>query len=257
MGEKRVLPERTVDIWTATYITGRCWYARLWAPTEKGTNEGYDLAVGLREITATRRPGPVPRQRRMWPEKVFVLEHKGVVEGEKVPIDYKQLENHLAGDRQAGGRLVYYVLPALAPSGGQPDRVWTSKAKAPYGQIPPPADLRLRGPGIPGFQDWAVVVNVENLDRYLKAQGEPGAIEAANLWSIAGAQSLKRFLSATAECKQGRKASEMEAFIASQLADGGDDFDQQSTEGDGPPAVVGGPVATEGPALYRTFIGTV
>src|SRR3954452_393082 len=95
-----ILPERTVDAWTATYITGRRWRARLWAPTERAPGEGYDLGVGLGQVGGV--PGLVDSE--PWPDKVFVLGHKGVDEHRttKQPVIWirvRQLLEHLGADR--------------------------------------------------------------------------------------------------------------------------------------------------------------
>src|SRR4051812_17875760 len=138
-----ILPERTVDAWTATYITGRRWRARLWAPTERAPDEGYDLGVGLGNLGGT--PGHVVPE--PWPDKVFVLEHKGVDEHPttRAPIVWirtRQLLTHLAADRARGGGLVYYVLP---------DVEWVRRQRAPYGVLPSIAARRTKGVTWDGF----------------------------------------------------------------------------------------------------------
>jgi hypothetical protein len=49
-GIAMIMPERTVDAWTATYITGRRWRARLRATTERAPDERYDLGTGLGNV---------------------------------------------------------------------------------------------------------------------------------------------------------------------------------------------------------------
>src|SRR4051812_11767524 len=100
-----ILPERTVDAWTASYITGRRWRARLWAPTEQRPSEAYDLAVGLGQIKTSYDDD----LREPWPDKVFVLEHKGCSEDARGPYITLRLEQHVRHvwtDARAGGKLL-------------------------------------------------------------------------------------------------------------------------------------------------------
>lgn len=222
----RILPERTVDAWTASYITGRRWRARLWAPTEQRPGERYDLAAGLGDVGAV----PVPPHRERWPDKVFVLEHKGVDEvgPGSVPVIWlsiRQLLTHLAEDRARGGKLVYYLLP---------DPEWRGRRSARYGRLPSVAWRRTRGPTLPsghgpaweGFQIWAFVAHVEDLARHLAAVCglTPGRFKGPSkasspdwvypltlpeLARIGDATSLRDFVSGVRECTHGRPASEV------------------------------------------------
>lgn len=223
-----ILPERTVDAWTAAYITGRRWRARLWAPTERFPGERYDLGVGFGNVGG----GPVPPHRDPWPDKVFVLEHKGVDEGGPgsgpiVWIRVRQLLDHLAEDRARGGGLVYYLLP---------DPEWRSRRSARYGILPAVAWRRTRGPTLPlagryaweGFQRWAFVVHVEDLCRFLAAihVAVPGRfrpraasearhsdwacpLKASELSSIPNGVSLRDFVSGVRRCTHGRRVSDL------------------------------------------------
>lgn len=220
-----ILPERTVDAWTATYVTGRRWRARLWAPTEHLPDERYDLALGFGTIAGL----PVPADAEWWPDKVFALEHKGVdeVRGAAVVwIRVRQLLNHLAADRARGGGLVYYVLP---------DPEWRGRQPAPYGVLPPVAARRTRGPAIrpggraawDGFQAWAVVIDVETLYSTLRTifvripsrftplprRGRRPAdwacrIPTAELWAIPNRSSLRGFVTGIRNCTHGRLATD-------------------------------------------------
>jgi hypothetical protein len=158
-----ILPERTVDAWTATYITGRRWRARLWAPTERLPGERYDLGIGLGKVGGV----PVPADPDPWPDKVFVFEHKGVDEkgGTKkkpgtpiIRIRGMQLLEHFYADRLWGGGLVYYVLP-------NPE--WNRGRSAPYGTLPDVAVRRTRGPTWDGFQLWAMVAHVDAVAKFV------------------------------------------------------------------------------------------
>jgi hypothetical protein len=218
-----ILPERTVDAWTASYITGRRWRARLWAPTERRPGERYDLAVGLGNVSGM----PVPAHSEVWPDKVFVLEHKGVDEASGgrsvIWLRLRQLLDHLYEDRARGGSLVYYLLP-------DPD--WNSFHPAPYGSLPDVAWRRTPGPKLPsggraweGFQRWAHVVQVEEVHRYFERirRIEPGrlkqrdhggradwvcALEMPEVRALRGRVSLRDFLSGVRRCTHGRIASE-------------------------------------------------
>ncbi len=213
---RMILPERTVDMWTATYLTGRCWRARIWAPAERQITERYDLAVGLAQVGAAGSGAAGPGGG--WPEKVFVLEHKGVGPGRSVRIPRRQLEIHLAADEAVGGDLVYYLLPALAAPGETPHRVWAGSSAAPYGGIPAPASHRLRGPEWPGFQRWAVIVNVRDLNAELRGnsayaaqlRGGAATIPIGDLWHLPAARSLRDFVSAVRRCECGRRAGDAE-----------------------------------------------
>jgi hypothetical protein len=149
-----ILPERTVDAWTATYITGRRWRARLWAPTEQKLDEAYDLSVGVGKVKADPR-APHTEQ---WPNKVFAFEHKGVDESNAgapiIWIRLRQLLNHFHQDLARGGGLVYYLLP---------DPEWNRHQPAPYGTLPDVTVRRTRGPGWDGFQKWAMVAHVADV----------------------------------------------------------------------------------------------
>lgn len=209
-----IIPERTVDAWTATYITGRRWRARLWAPTERAPDEGYDLGAGLGKVGGM--PGHVDPE--PWPDKVFVLEHKGADEhrtkGPVAWIRLRQLLTHLAADRARGGRLVYYVLP---------DVDWAKPKRAPYGTVPSVAARRTKGLTWDGFQLWACVVHVEDLLWMLASIyfAEPGRflyrapsgsrkddwycpITMAELWLIPGRLPLRDFISGVRDCTHGR-----------------------------------------------------
>jgi hypothetical protein len=223
-----ILPERTVDAWTATYITGRRWRARLWAPTEQLPGERYDLGVGLGRV----RGASVPADPDPWPDKVFVLEHKGVDEESKaggVPIIWirvRQLLMHLAADRAGGGRLVYYLLP---------DPEWRGRRSAPYGTLPDVAVRRTRGPtrapargaAWEGFQLWAVVAHVEDVyttlrriytaapTQFLPRPGKGGLrrdrlckLTMSDVWGIPDCLRLRDFISGVRDCTHGRLVTE-------------------------------------------------
>lgn len=209
-----ILPERTVDAWTAAYITGRRWRARLWAPTERAADERYDLGVGLGKVGGV--PGEVDPE--PWPDKVFALEHKGVYErgATKEPVIWirlRQLLIHLAADRARGGNLVYYLLP---------DAEWPPP-KAPYGTMPAVAARRTPGPTWNGFQVWACVAHVEDLlamlasiavadaSRFKYRAASGGRLDdwqcglsTAELWAIPNALNLRDFISAVRDCTRGR-----------------------------------------------------
>jgi len=216
-----ILPERTVDAWTASYITGRRWRARLWAPTERRPGERYDLGVGVGSVAGV----PVPPHSETWPDKVFVFEHKGVDEGlGGVPIIWiriRQLLDHLLEDRRRGGGLVYYLLP---------DPTWSSSHPAPYGSVPDVAWRRTPGPKLPsggraweGFQRWASVAHVEDLLRLIgrvhrvepkrfKGRAASGgraadwvcSLDMAEVRGLRGRVSLLEFISGVRRCTQGR-----------------------------------------------------
>jgi hypothetical protein len=220
-----ILPERTVDAWTATYITGRRWRARLWAPTERGSSERYDLGVGLGSVGGV----PVPAHPDVWPDKVFVFEHKGVDEGAGaapiVWIRVRQLLAHLFEDRARGGNLVYYLLP---------DPEWMTPKAAPYGTVPDVAWRRTRGPKLPtggyawdGFQGWARIAHAEDVLRRLlqvhksapsrfklrpgRRKGEPDwacALSMPEVRDLRNQVSLRDFVSAVRRCTHGRLASD-------------------------------------------------
>jgi hypothetical protein len=226
-----ILPERTVDAWTATYITGRRWRARLWAPTERRSGERYDLGVGLGRVGGF----PAPSHPERWPDKVFVFEHKGVDEkgGTKkkpgtpiIRIRGMQLLEHLYADRLRGGGLVYYLLP-------NPE--WNRGRSAPYGTLPDVAVRRTRGPTLAparrpawdGFQLWAMVAHVEAVARLvyslymtersrfttLPARGRRPCdweceLRMSDLGRIRDGLSLRDFISAVRDCKRGRLVSE-------------------------------------------------
>jgi hypothetical protein len=223
-----ILPERTVDAWTATYITGRRWRARLWAPTEQLPGERYDLGVGLGKVGGV----PVPADPDPWPDKVFVLEHKGVDEERKaggapiVWIRVRQLLMHIAEDRAWGGSLVYYLLP---------DPEWRGRRPAPYGKLPDIAVRRTRGPARAparkpawdGFQLWAVVAHVEDIYTtlcriYTSAPAQvtprPGRgglrrdrlckLTMSDVWGIPGCLPLRDFISGVRDCTHGRLVTE-------------------------------------------------
>ena len=220
-----ILPERTVDAWTAAYITGRRWRARLWAPTERKPSEKYDLGVGLGKIGGG--PGlPVPDP---WPDKVFVLEHKGVDErgGDAIVwIRIRQLREHFDADRARGGRLVYYLLP---------DPEWRGRPPAPYGRIPDASVRRTRGPKLPssnrsawdGFQLWARVIHVSDMLALMRAhclkapsrfQYGPARGSRADDWAfplptsqlagIPNSLTLRDFVTAVRDCTEGRLATD-------------------------------------------------
>jgi hypothetical protein len=220
-----ILPERTVDAWTASYITGRRWRARLWAPTERREGERYDLSVGFRSVSGL----PVPAHSDVWPDKVFVFEHKGVDErsnGEPIVwIRLRQLLRHSLEDRIRGGNLVYYLLP-------DPD--WRGYQPAPYGVVPDVTSRRTRGPKLPsgeyaweGFQVWARVAHVEDVRRQLQRiyvtspgrfrsrpgprRGKPDwacALTMAEVRAIRNQVSLRDFLSGVRRCTHGRIAGD-------------------------------------------------
>lgn len=223
-----ILPERTVDIWTATYITGRRWRARLWAPTEQQQEEGYDLGVGLGQVGGFATPAHADR----WPNKVFVFENKGVEDKSNtgtpiIRIRCGQMLDHFYGDRARGGGLVYYVLP-------NPE--WNKSQRAPSGTLPDVSVRRTRGPTLPpptrgpawdGFQRWAMVAHVESIAELLYSfctskpdrftQRSPTAkrpydwdcqLYMSDLVNIPGCLPLRDFVSAVRACKRGRLASE-------------------------------------------------
>jgi hypothetical protein len=222
-----ILPERTVDAWTAAYITGRRWRARLWAPTERFPGEGYDLGVGLGNVGGI----PAAPHRELWPDKVFVFEHKGVDElrpGHSVIwIRIRQLLDHLAADRALGGGLVYYLLP-------NPE--WRSRKAAPYGTVPDVSWRRTRGPTLPptdkpawdGFQLWAQVAHVEDLLQLIqvifradphrfkprppRGGGSPDwacALEMTDVSLIQNLVPLRDFISGVRRCTHGRLAGDL------------------------------------------------
>lgn len=209
-----IMPERTVDAWTASYITGRRWRARLWAPTERSPDEGYDVGVGLGNVGAV--PGYVDRDH--WPDKVFVLEHKGVDETSAglpvIGIRLRQLLSHYAADRARGGGLVYYLLP---------DPSWRGRQPAPYGTVPAVAARRTRGATWDGFQRWAVVAHVEdvvaaarslyvsNRSRFKHRPPRGGrrddwtcALTMSEVWAIPRRTTLRDFVSGVRDCTYGR-----------------------------------------------------
>ncbi len=215
-----ILPERTVDAWTATYITGRRWRARLWAPTEQFPGERYDLGVELGKVGGV----PVPADPDPWPDKVFVLEHKGVDEESKaggvlfIRIRVSQLCMHLAEDRARGGRLVYYLLP---------DPEWRGRRSAPYGTLPDVAVRRTRGPTWDGFQLWAVVAHVEDVyttlrriytaapTQFIPRAGTGGLrrdrlckLTMSDVWGIPNRLPLRDFISGVRDCTHGRLVTE-------------------------------------------------
>jgi hypothetical protein len=220
-----ILPERTVDAWTAAYITGRRWRARLWAPTEKHPGERYDLGVGLGNVAGV----PVPPHTTRWPDKVFVFEHKGVYKDRNgipvVHIPIRQLLDHLAEDKARNGSLVYYLLP-------DPD--WQTTQSAPSGTLPAVAWRRTRGPRLPpatgpawvGFQLWGRVVHVEDLCRRVLSQHgvsrgrfqfRGGGKKRPPDWMCTLPVSdfrehlaLRDFISAVRSCTHGRLASDRE-----------------------------------------------
>jgi hypothetical protein len=170
---------------------------------------------------------PVPSHAEAWPDKVFVLEHKGVDEAPKgrsvIWLRLRQLLDHLYEDRARGGDLVYYLLP-------DPD--WNSFHPAPYGSLPDVAWRRTPGPKLPsggrvweGFQRWAHVVHVEDMHRHMERirRIEPGrltprnrsgradwlcALEMAEVRALRGRVSLREFLSGVRRCTHGRVASD-------------------------------------------------
>lgn len=217
-----ILPERTVDAWTASYITGRRWRARLWAPTERRPGEKYDLGVGIGNVAGF----PVPQHRDCWPDKVFALEHKGVYRGPGgspiIWIRVRQLLDHLDDDRARGGGLVYYLLP---------DPEWTNPQRAPVGTLPDVAVRRTRGPKLPtrgyswdGFQWWARVAHVEDVYRRMLqiSNGAPHRFEsgsggdwacALRMREVGGLRnqvSLRDFLSGVRRCTHGRLVDDEE-----------------------------------------------
>jgi hypothetical protein len=226
-----ILPERTVDAWTATYITGRRWRARLWAPTERRPGERYDLGVGLGMVGGF----PAPSHAERWPNKVFAFEHKGVDEkaGAKnkpgtpiIRIRGLQLLEHFCADRVRGGSLVYYVLP-------NPE--WNRGRSAPYGTLPDVAVRRTRGPTLApaqrpawdGFQLWAMVAHVKAVAElvyslYMAERSRFTALPArgrrpcdwqcelrmSDLARIHDGLSLRDFVSAVRGCTAGRLVGE-------------------------------------------------
>jgi hypothetical protein len=214
-----ILPERTVDAWTATYITGRRWRARLWAPTERAPGEHYDLGAGLGTVGGM--PGHVDPE--PWPDKVFVLEHKGVDEHRRTKnpviwIRVRQLLEHLFADRARGGRLVYYLLP---------DVEWPVPQNAPYGTVPTVAVRRTRGVTWDGFQLWAYVAHVEDLLAMLalvyvadpsrftyRAAGGSRAddwicgLGTTELPAIPNVRPLRDFISSVHDCTNGRAVTD-------------------------------------------------
>lgn len=218
-----VLPERTVDLWTASYITKREPRARLWAPTERDPGERYDLVAGLAEIAR-------PAGASDWPNKLFVLENKGVWLEEGVPprhgirIGTRQLWEHLRTDVAAGGSLLYYLLPALAPRGKAPDPDWSHFQSARAGQLPALAARRVRSIRGPGFEDWAVIVGVLDLFCYLyerrKLSQDRVELDPHEAWRIKGSVSLKRFLTRVRECQAGRRAESLQRYLARKSAKG-------------------------------------
>lgn len=221
MSAATILPERTVDAWVASYITGRYWRARLWAPTEQRRDEAYDLGVGLGALAAGGSASSPPRPRARggrparaddWCSKVFVLEHKGVAKrgGDAfVRLRFRQHCAHLSADAQRGGRLLYYVLP---------DPPWRGRPAAPAGTVPDVALHRTDRPGQPGFHRWAWTINVADLDAWLRVEcaagrlawGAGGLLELPTwrLQSIPRALALRDFLSEAKVCRAGRRASD-------------------------------------------------
>lgn len=91
----RILPERTVEVWTAAYVSRWHPHARFWAPTQNDPRK-WDLSTAL----------PTGRH--------FVFEYKAV-EGYPepyVPINQDQLAAYAALNDGLGRTLVWYVLPA-------------------------------------------------------------------------------------------------------------------------------------------------
>jgi hypothetical protein len=215
---RMVLPERTVDLWTAAYITKRERRARLWAPTERGPNERYDLAAGLAEVSSGEGPS-------RWPNKVFVLEHKGVRLNDRasarhqIHIGIEQLWNHLKTDAEAGGSVLYYLLPALATRGEAPNGIWWQHPTAPAGQLPTAAALRVVTAHGPGFENWAVVVSVLDLFCHLyrkrALRRSYFEIDPAEAWDIQGAVSLKQFLTRVRKCQAGRRVKSLGRYLDS------------------------------------------
>ena len=218
-----ILPERTVDAWTAAYVTGRRWRARLWAPGERAPGERHDLAVGLGALGGLAGHG----HREPWPDKVFVLEHKGVdVDRRGRPrlwIGVRQLLDHLAADRAAGGGLVHYVLP---------DPGWNRRQPARYGTVPVVAQQRTRGAGWAGFQRWALVVPAASVlarlralhaedparFRYLPARDRRPddwlcPLWTTEVWSLDERLSLRDFLTAVHRCTRGRLVGDLPAPV--------------------------------------------
>jgi hypothetical protein len=219
-----ILPERTVDAWTAAYVTGRRWRARLWAPSERAPGERYDLAVGLGALGGLAGHG----HREPWPDKVFVLEHKGVDVDRRgrarLWIRVRQLLDHLAADRAAGGGLVHYVLP---------DPGWNRRQPAPYGTVPVVAQQRTRGAGWAGFQRWAAVAPAASLLAHLRAlhAGDPArfryvppgagrpddwlcALWTTEVWTLDERLPLRDFLTAVHDCARGRLVGDLPAPAA-------------------------------------------
>jgi len=220
-----ILPERTVDAWTATYITGRRWRARLWAPTERAKDEGYDLAVGVGKV----RGAAGLTHQNPWPDKVFVLEHKGVDEDSRgnplIFIRVMQLRKHRAADHARGGKLIYYLMP---------DPTWRGRQHAPVGTLPPVTLRRTRGPTWTGFQRWAHVAHVDAVTAMLQSihkadptrfkprtpRGRHGpdwicALTIAELRLMPNSVLLRDFITGVRECTHGRRVSTLPSASAS------------------------------------------
>ena len=180
----RSLPERTVDAWVASAITGRFPNARIWAPTQRAmhVDNNWDYGVGLGQ------------------GKIFILEDKATewsvgaaAAGGRhtIVIDLPQLDWYCLMVEPTHRVPVYYVLP-VPPWNGEP-----------AGVVPPESAHRTAPP----FEGWTVAVRCHLLRAHIAAPAHQMSrtLRAADVPAIPGGETLGDFLDQVLTCERGAR----------------------------------------------------
>lgn len=190
----RVLPERTVDAWTAIDVVEHFPRALLWSPTQNDP-KNWDLAAGLGD------------------GKIIIFENKGVcldlnaATAYFVSIDLDQLRAYATLRHTVWPvrqQIAYYVLPD--PPWDPPWRPHADDV------LPMMAKHRLPAAGAGASDTWFFAVGAEDLAHYLDAFGRRAGqrsrrLRVKEIRRITNAQPLHDLLEEVRACRRGVRTS--------------------------------------------------